>query len=203
MEGTDISTDFQKTNDVGLVRLSLQDKEAFYYLVRRYENKLMRYIKRLTNIRDEEAEDILQDIFIKVYRNLNGFDQNLSFSSWIYRIAHNEIINYYHRNKRRLKSTVSEESGEELNSLTEIITDDPDSHEQLIAREKEIKIRQILDKLPEKYREALILFFLEEMSYNEISDVLRKPPGTIATLINRGKKKFKKIAMEDNLFNDD
>jgi len=203
VEGTDISTDFQKTNDVGLVRLSLQDKEAFYYLVRRYENKLMRYIKRLTNIRDEEAEDILQDIFIKVYRNLNGFDQNLSFSSWIYRIAHNEIINYYHRNKRRLKSTVSEESGEELNSLTEIITDDPDSHEQLIAREKEIKIRQILDKLPEKYREALILFFLEEMSYNEISDVLRKPPGTIATLINRGKKKFKKIAMEDNLFNDD
>jgi RNA polymerase sigma-70 factor (ECF subfamily) len=189
-------------DDIRLVQLSLENKEAFYYLVKRYEDKLLRYINRLTNIHTDEAEDILQDIFIKVYRNLNGFDQNLSFSSWIYRIAHNEIINHYHRNKRRLAMTVSEGNQDELNSLTEIINEDPNSHEQLIAQENALKIRDILDELPEKYREVLILFFLEEMSYNEISDVLRKPPGTIATLINRGKKKFKKIALKNNLITD-
>ena len=189
-------------DDIRLVQLSLENKEAFYYLVKRYEAKLLRYINRLTNIHTDEAEDILQDIFIKVYRNLNGFDQNLSFSSWIYRIAHHEIINHYHRNKRRISMTTSEESQDELNSLTEIINDDPDSYEQLIAMENALKIREILDELPEKYKEVLILFFLEEMSYNEISDVLRKPPGTIATLINRGKKKFKKIALKNNLITD-
>jgi len=199
MEGKLISENFQNMTDIQLVQVSLQNRDAFYYLVKKYESKLKRYINRLASISSDEAEDILQDIFIKVYRNLNGFDQNLSFSSWIYRIAHNEIINHYHRNKKRISMTVSEEEQDEFKNLTEIINDEPDSHEQLIVKENAVKIRRILAELPEKYREVLILFFLEEMSYNEISDVLRKPPGTIATLINRGKKKFKKIAMKNNL----
>ena len=202
-EGSAISVDLQNMDDTTLVRLSLEDKGTFYYLVKRYESKLLRYINRLTNIRAEEAEDILQDVFIKVYRNLNGFDQSLSFSSWIYRIAHNEIINYYHRNKRRAAATASDENVDEFRSLSEIINEDPDSHEQFIERERALKIREILNELPEKYREALILFFLEEMSYNEISDILRKPPGTVATLINRGKKKFKKIARQHNLIGEE
>lgn len=95
--------------------------------------------------------------------------------------------------------TVSDDEQDEFKNLTDIINDEPDSHEQLIIKENAVKVRWVLAELPEKYREVLILFFLEEMSYNEISDVLRKPSGTIATLINRGKKKFKKIAMKNNI----
>jgi RNA polymerase sigma-70 factor (ECF subfamily) len=186
-------------NDVELVRLSLENKENFYYLIERYQQRLERYIHRLTNIGFDEAQDILQDIFIKAYRNLNGFDQNLSFSSWIYRIAHNEIINYYYRNKKRIQLTVSENNKDDIIHLSELINDDPDSHEQLIAEERGNEIRQLLAQLPKKYSEVLILYFLEELSYNEISDVLRKPPGTVATLINRGKAKFKKLANRSSL----
>ena len=78
--------------DEQLVQLSLNNQDYFYYLMKRYEIKLLRYIKRLTTVSPEEAKDIIQEIFIKVYRNLNGFNPKLKFSSWIYRIAHNEII---------------------------------------------------------------------------------------------------------------
>jgi RNA polymerase sigma-70 factor (ECF subfamily) len=186
-------------DDVQLVKHSLKNKEDFFYLIERYEQRLQRYINRLTDIDADETQDLLQDIFIKAYRNLNGFDQNLSFSSWVYRIAHNEIINHYHRNKNRLQMTISENNQDDIKNLSQIIDNEPDSHEQLIVKEKVSEIRQILEELPKKYAEVLILFFLEEMSYNEISDVLRKPPGTIATLINRGKKKFKKIVERKKL----
>ena len=72
---------YKKLTDEELVRLSLENKENFYHLIKRYEWKLLRYIHRLTDITQQESEDVLQDIFIKVYCNLNGFNQNLKFSS--------------------------------------------------------------------------------------------------------------------------
>ena len=81
----------ENLSDLQLVKLSLKDHQNFRYLVERYEPLLLRYMRRIANVSKEEAEDLLQEIFIKVYKNLNGFDQKLKFSSWIYRIAHNEI----------------------------------------------------------------------------------------------------------------
>ncbi|MFH1582108.1 MAG: sigma-70 family RNA polymerase sigma factor [Pseudomonadota bacterium] len=97
--------DYENMPDEQLVQLSLKDQGCFYYLMKRYEIKILRYIKRLTTASQEEAEDIIQEVFIKVYRNLNGFNQKLKFSSWIYRIAHNEIINQYRKTKLRLAIT--------------------------------------------------------------------------------------------------
>ena len=180
--------------DVELVQLSLENKEFFRHIILRYESKLSQYIKRMTNVNQEESQDILQDIFIKVYRNLNGFNQNLQFSSWIYRIAHNEIINYYHKNKSRANIAKISLNNDDILSLSEQITDSGDQYTQLALQENADKIREILAKLPNKYREVLVLRYLEEKKYDEISDILRKPPGTVATLINRGKLKLKKIA---------
>ena len=180
--------------DVELVQLSLENKEFFRHIILRYESKLSQYIKRMTNVNQEEFQDILQDIFIKVYRNLNGFNQNLQFSSWIYRIAHNEVINYYHKNKSRANIAKISLNNADILSLSGQITDSSDQYNQVALQENADKIREILAKLPNKYREVLVLRYLEEKKYDEISDILRKPPGTVATLINRGKSKFKKIA---------
>ena len=189
----------ENMSDLELVQLALENKENFYYLIKRYELKIFHYIRRLTNVSQEETEDILQDIFIKVYRNLNGFNQNLKFSSWIYRIAHNEIINHYHKNKIRLKTVTLNLDSNDVYLLDELISDTDDIFKHLITHENADKIREVLSKLPNKYREILILRYLEEKKYDEISDILCKPPGTVATLINRAKSKFKKIAKHHNL----
>ncbi len=190
---------YENMSDLELVQLALENKENFYYLIKRYEVKISQYIRRLTNVSQEETEDILQNIFIKVYRNLNGFNQNLKFSSWIYRIAHNEIINHYHKNKSRLKTVTLNLDSNDVYLLDELISDTDDIFKQLITHENADKIREVLSKLPNKYREILILRYLEEKKYDEISDILCKPPGTVATLINRAKSKFKKLAKHHNL----
>ena len=182
---------YENIPDEQLVQLSLKDQDCFYYLMKRYETKILRYINRLTNVSHEEAEDILQEIFIKAYQNLNGFNQKLKFSSWIYRIAHNEIINQYRKNKLRL--ALMPLNIEDKANLIDSISDKTETNGEYESLENAEKIREALAMLPDKYREILVLRYLEDKSYNEISDILRKPPGTVATQINRAKASFKKI----------
>src|SRR4030042_5690017 len=90
----------QKT-DEEIAAMALQNPDCFGCLAQRYEAKLMRYIRRISGVTQEDAEDILQEIFIKVYRNLRSFDQGLKFSSWIYRIAPNQVITNWRKTKSR------------------------------------------------------------------------------------------------------
>jgi RNA polymerase sigma-70 factor (ECF subfamily) len=184
--------DYENISDEQLVQLSLKDQDCFYCLMKRYEIKLLRYIKRLAKVSQEEAEDIIQEVFIKVYRNLNGFNRKLKFSSWIYRIAHNEIINQYRKTK--LRSSVRPLNIEDEANLIDSINDTIEIDEAYENLENAEKVREALAELPNKYREILVLRYLEDKSYGEISDILRKPPGTVATQINRAKASFKKIA---------
>jgi RNA polymerase sigma-70 factor (ECF subfamily) len=176
----------QKT-DQELVQMTLENQGDFLYIMNRYQSKLLAYILRISNVSYEEAEDILQDVFIKIYKNLNGYDHNLKFSSWIYRITHNEVISNFRKKQARPQSYESEINEEILDRIT---TDFDIEHEVNIKYLREI-INKALVNLDEKYREVLILRFFEEKDYNEISDILKKPIGTISTLISRAKKYFK------------
>jgi len=185
----------QEKTDEKLVSLSLKNQDCFLYIMRRYEARLLRYIKRISNFSQDKSEDVLQDIFIKIYRNLNNFDQSLKFSSWIYRIAHNTVISEHRKEKSRPIYFSSEENDEILNNLKS----DLDITKELNLKYLKNNINKILDTLDEKYREVLILKYLEEKSYEEISDILKKPMGTVATLINRAKTQFKKQAKDLNI----
>lgn len=170
----------EKKTDEELVALSLKDQKYFLYLITRYESKLIRYIRRISSATKEDAEDILQEVFIKVYQNLNDFDLSLKFSSWIYRICHNQVISNY----RKIKPVV-------LNEFPENIPSDSDLIREMDLKDMKKDVRRVLAELDIKYREVLILKFLEDKTYQEMSDILKKPMGTIATLINRAKKEFK------------
>ncbi|MBN2059615.1 MAG: RNA polymerase sigma factor [Deltaproteobacteria bacterium] len=185
--------DFENLTDEQLVDLSLKDDKNFYYLMKRYEEKLGYYIGRITNISPEGIEDILQEVFIKVYKNLRGFNKKFKFSSWIYRIAHNEVISYYRKNRRALDSLSLDMDGTDNNNLVALLGDTLDMEEEQISKEKVDIVKGIFAELPPKYREVLVLRYLEEKSYDEISDILKKPPGSVATLINRAKSNFRKI----------
>lgn len=180
-------------SDEKLVQKSLTNKNTFAELVDRYEAKLLRYIKRLTGLPTNQAEDILQEAFIKIYKNLNNFDQKLKFSSWAYRITHNETINYI---KKQKSTTPLETDDEDATSLIEILKSDADVEKETIQKETANRVKTTLYKLPKKYRDVLILFYLEDQDYAAISDILKKPSGTVATLLNRAKAKFKSIYHE-------
>ncbi len=180
----------QKTinTDEELVVLTLQNKDFFAYIIDRYKSKIFRYISRLTNLSDFELHDVLQDIFIKVYENLNDFDSDLKFSSWIYRVAHNQIIDVHRKNKARPQGHYIDVEDFVLQN----IANDFDVVEQANLEYSKKYIGKALNSLDQKYREVLILRFFEEKDYKEISDILKKPPGTVATLLNRAKKQLKK-----------
>jgi len=191
--------DYQELSDEELVKKSLDDQEVFYYLIKRYESKLMRYINRIASVTHEEAEDLLQEIFIKAYRHLNGFDQRLKFSSWVYRIAHNEVINFAKKRKRGTALIHASNNGDTDNMVLDNLAGEDDVHGNFVAMESKERVWQVLMELPLKYREVLVLKFFENKSYREMSDILRKPEGTVATLVNRAKKKFLKIASKYQL----
>ncbi|MFC1810589.1 RNA polymerase sigma factor [Patescibacteria group bacterium] len=185
----------QKQTDEELAQKSLTDKETFAHLVEKYEAKLLRYIQRLTALPQNHAEDILQEIFIKIYRNLNNFDPKLKFSSWAYRIAHNETINQIKKIKRSNALPLETDDEDEQN-LIEILESETDIKQEAIQKETAAQVRMTLNRLPQKYRDVLVLYYLEQKDYNEISDILRKPAGTIATLLHRAKSKFKSLYHE-------
>ncbi len=191
-------SDESHTTDAELVALALRDADYFTPLVERYEPKLARYIRRFSGLNKECTEDVLQEVFLKIYTNLNDFDQSLKFSSWTYRIAHNETIN--HLRKTRGKEPISLENNDpDIVNLIDVLESDVDVMDEVVQNELKNKIRLVLLELPVKYREVLVLRFLEELDYSEISDVLRKPMGTVSTLINRAKSQFKQRALENNL----
>ncbi len=186
-----------KKSDLQLVRLTLKNADYFECLMERYEEKLFRYIRRITNFDKETIEDLLQEVFLKVYKNLNDYDPDFSFNSWIYRIPHNETISFYRKLDVRPKTVQLE--NEEGVSFLNILPSDIDLREDYVKKELALKVRELINQLPEKYRTVLVLKFLEKKSYEEIADILQKPSGTVATLINRAKTQFKKLAEKHHL----
>ena len=158
--------------------------ELYAVIIERYQGKLLRYATGLSGDRDKAA-DIVQDSFIKAFVNLKGFDLKKRFSSWIYRIAHNEAMNAIKKSGREisLPEDWDIESGED-------IQDDYDSKETVARVEK------CFGQMPVLYSEPLFLHYIEDRSYEEIGDILRMPMGTVATRISRAKKLMKKICQE-------
>ncbi len=174
----------REKTDVELVGMSLENSDHFLCLSNRYEDKLLRYIMRISKFSREDASDVLQDVFIKTYFNLNGFDKELQFSSWVYRIAHNETISAIRKKVARPSVNLDvgdiEKFGESFDMTKEI--------DNTFDRKM---IDEALSRLDEKYREVLVLRFLDEKDYVEISDILKKPVSTVGNLILRGKKLFR------------
>jgi len=179
----------QKLSDEKLVKyVRSHDQEAYSEIIKRYQDKLIRYADYLVD-NNEVAADTVQESFIKAFINLRGFNIKKKFSSWIYRIVHNEAINYLIKKKRE----ISLESNEWVDRISK-------ENVETEYEEKEIKdmVNKCLLELPVMYRSPLTLFYLEDKSYEEISDVLRLPVGTVGTRINRGKKLLEVIIKEKN-----
>jgi RNA polymerase sigma-70 factor (ECF subfamily) len=178
----------QTQEDKKLVEQSLLDSNHFRFIVEKYQAPLIRYVRRLLSVPMEDAEDIVQEVFIKIYQNLNGYNPQLPFSSWIYRITHNASISFYRATKKHKNNlSVDDDENEKLINSLELSFNPKNQIEAILLMDH---ARQAIDCLPKNMRAVAVLRFLEDKSYQEISDILRLPIGSVATAVARSRKKI-------------
>ncbi len=163
-------------------RVQQGDRESFGLLVDRYEAKMLRYGRKFLQ---RDIEDLVQDIFIKAYTNIKSFRTDMKFSPWLYRIAHNEFVNALKKQSRLPLAFFDFDT-----MFPHIYA--PETADQE-AQDREIRglLDTTLDKLDSKYREPLVLYYLEEMNYQEIAEVLHIPVSTVGVRLNRAKALLK------------
>lgn len=162
------------------------DTESFEILVERYEAKMLRYARKFL-FGYADAEDLVQEVFMKAYANLQGFDTGRKFSAWLYRVAHNQFINAIKKRGREPlwffdpdtlfpHPTVSQPADYEI---------DPERTKVLLER--------CLAGLDPKYREPLVLYYYEEMGYQKIAEVMHVPVSTVGIRLKRGRRILAKL----------
>lgn len=177
--------------DEELVALVLyKDPGYFAEVVTRYQRKLFLYLRHLIGASDE-AEDLLQNVFSKVFENLSSFDTKRKFSSWIYRITHNEAVNYL--KKQSYRHLVDWETITDSKDKLNMADEREIPFETQMRDEARVAVRRALNLLPKKDREILQLRYYLDKSYSEMSQILHMPENTIASKLNRGKKKLLQV----------
>lgn len=166
------------------------DIEAFGALIGRYEEKMMRYAKRFLLDRDE-SRDLVQEVFVKAYVNIKSFDTARKFSSWLYRIAHNEFLNAIKKKSRIPVFSFFD---------TDALFPHPASEETADGDMEKKEMREMLDRslaeLHPKYREPVVLYYFEDMDYKEIAEVLQIPVSTVGVRLRRAKALLKKLVQK-------
>ena len=167
------------------------DTEAFGELIGRYQDKLMRYARKFL-LDPEDAQDIVQDIFIKAYENLRSFDATRRFSPWVYRIAHNEFINEIKKRQSR-KTTFTMD----FDTLFPHLQAAERADTAALERDTREMLEKHLEKVDPKYREPLILYYIEGMDYREIAEIMHLPTSTVGVRLARARTILQKIAKEN------
>lgn len=162
------------------------DVDAFARIIDTVSASLLRYIMRISSFSLEESEEILQEVFLKSWRYINEYDFSFSFSSWIYRIAHNTTISEFRKYTARGNDKKVEWDPEEVEQIASGLN----IEQEVNQKQTKEMVSTVLSYLSEKDREVLILRFLEQKSYDEMSDILKIPVNTVATNISRAKKQF-------------
>lgn len=172
-------------------RAKTGDRTAFAELIDIYKDRIYHMAYRMLNNR-QEAEDIAQETFLRVFTNLSKYDESYKFSTWIYRIATNLCIDRMRKKKPQhsLDETVDGEEG--LDWYSRLSSQEPTPEAEVIEGELQNEVHQAIESLPGKYRAVLILKYLEDLSLAEISDVTSLPISTIKTRIHRGREALRK-----------
>ena len=167
------------------------DQNAFADIVSLYQHKLYQVCYRMLGNK-QEAEDIAQEAFVRAYMNLHTFDQKRKFSTWLYRIGTNLCIDRIRKKKPDYYLDAEVAGTEGLNLYSQIASDDQLPEETIEKMELQDRIQYEIGRLPDKYRTVVVLKYIEELSLQEISEILDMPLGTVKTRIHRGREALRK-----------
>jgi RNA polymerase sigma-70 factor (ECF subfamily) len=166
------------------------DGAAWEEIVSTYSRRIFNLAYRFTSNRDQ-AEDLTQEVFVRIYRTLDQFDQRQGdLQNWLMRLARNLIIDDYRRRQRNPQDTHAEDVDEHAFHLPSV-TASP--QREMERRELSVQVQEGIDKLTADLRKCVILRDIEELSYQEIVDLLKIPEGTVKSRINRGRIELAKI----------
>jgi RNA polymerase sigma-70 factor (ECF subfamily) len=167
------------------------DRQAFNQLIAQYQNQVFNIAYGMLSDY-EDASDASQEVFVKVYRSIASFRGQSSFSTWIYRICAN-VCNDSLRKRQRRGITVSIENDDDDNTISEIPSDTPTPEENVMMNERQRAVREAINSLSDEYREIIVYSDINQLSYDEISQILKCPVGTIKSRLNRARNALKKI----------
>jgi RNA polymerase sigma-70 factor (ECF subfamily) len=151
------------------------DELALEVLINKYFSLIYNYVSRL--VPKDEASDLVQDVFVRVWKNIKKIDFNkASFKTWIFTIARNRVIDYF----KKKRSIPFSSLGDDRESFSENIADEGSFIEEEILKTEDLEtLNEALNKIDEKYREVLILYYQEDMTFKEIGQLLNKPLNTV------------------------
>ena len=177
-----------KLEDIALVELALQrDQGAFALLLEKYRGSLMAHILKYVTV-VEDAEDICQRSFEKAFMNIDKYNSQYAFSTWLYNIAQNEAIDHLRRSRASINSVPI---SEERDALDVMAATTPE--EELIIDQAVSELISGIQRLPESYRQVAELRFIKDYAYEDIARELGLPLGTVKTRISRARKRLEKI----------
>lgn len=162
------------------------DQDAYKELMDKYQKPLYFHVLKMVR-NHEQVEDLVQEAFMKAFNNLNSYNTNYAFSTWLYRITTNHTIDYLR--KKKLKTTSINDPVKTKDGEMEIqISDDAETDRDIIRKERKKIIHNAINDLPKKYRRVIEMRHLQELSYQEIADQLDLPLGTVKAHIFRARE---------------
>ncbi len=167
------------------------DQNAYSDIVNLYQHKLYQICYRMLGNK-QEAEDIAQEAFVRAYINLHSYDQKRKFSTWLYRIATNLCIDRIRKKKPDYYLDAEVAGTDGLDMYSQIAADEQLPEDVVEQMELQERIQYEISRLPDKYRSVIVLKYIEELSLQEISEILGMPLGTVKTRIHRGREALRK-----------
>jgi RNA polymerase sigma-70 factor (ECF subfamily) len=168
--------------------------QRFEELVDIYKDKVFNMARHMTGS-PQEAQDLAQEVFLLIYKNVGSFQGKSSLSTWIYRISLNRCLDWQRKQQRMsrflipiIQADKEKDAGDPLERLS---NRQPTPEEQLIKKEQMKELHRAIQSLPEKYQKVIILYHFQQMTYQEIADILDLPVRTIETQLYRGKQKIR------------
>ncbi len=189
MTGALSAEESRKKTDSDLIGSILGgNRDDFRPLMEHYQQSIFGYLYRLLNRNPDAAQDLTQTVFLKAYQNLASFDRSRPFSPWLYRIAHNEAANHLRSQSRGREVGIDHSEG------VEIAAPEGETPEDVQARQDDRDvINRALGRIKPRYRDALVLYYYEEKSYEEIAAILDSNVSTVGTLIRRARKQLQNL----------
>jgi len=184
---------FDRHQDLKTIRRCKRGEEAaFVEILDRYRGPIYNLCYRMTR-NAEDARDLGQEIFIKVFSLLDRFDENFAFSSWLFRIGTNHCIDHLRRNRLRFMSLDGAvgPDGEEFELQLPDAGPEPDA--VLQRKEAMARLEEVIDELPPHYKAITLLRHHQQMSYEEIAEVLQLPLGTVKARIHRARAQIQQM----------
>lgn len=173
---------------------------AFAELVELYKIKIFHLAYRMLGNR-QEAEDVVQDTFLRMYEHLASYDRSRKFSTWLYRIATNLCIDRLRRRRAVYSLDADLSEGDGMDGYSVLRADGPGPEESLMLTERQRIVIEAIASLPDKYKTAVALRYFQDLSMQEISDILQIPVATVKTRIHRGREYLRrKLEKEKALF---